>query len=72
MKTYSITIPDDKEKTFLEWMKNLAFVKQIEQLSSDINIPEEHKQLVRQRMKQMEEHPESMMSWEDIENKIKI
>lgn len=71
MKTYSITIPDDKESLFIEWMKSISFVKKIEAIS-DIEIPEEHKQLVRQRMKQMEEHPESMMSWEDIENKIKL
>jgi hypothetical protein len=71
MKTYSITIPDNKENLFVEWMKSISFVKKIEVIS-DIEIPEEQKQLVRQRMKQMEEHPESMMSWEDIENKIKL
>ena len=72
MKTYSITIPDNKEKVFIEWMKNLAFVKQIEQLSSDIDIPEEHKQIVRQRIKKMEEHPENLLSWEEVERKIKL
>jgi len=71
MKTYSITIPDNKENLFIEWMKSVSFVKKIEDVS-DIDIPEEHKQLVRQRMKQMEEHPESMLSWEDIENKTKL
>ena len=71
MKTYSITIPDNKENLFIEWMKSVSFVKKIEDIS-DIDIPEEHKQLVRQRMKQMEEHPESMLSWEDIENKTKL
>jgi hypothetical protein len=71
MKTYSITIPDNKESLFIEWMKSISFVKKIE-IVSDIDIPEEHKQLVRQRIKQMEEHPESMMSWEDFEKEIKL
>jgi hypothetical protein len=38
----------------------------------DINIPEEHKQMVRERLQRMEEHPENCLSWEDIERKIKL
>jgi hypothetical protein len=38
----------------------------------DIAIPEEHKKIVRQRLKHMEEHPESYLNWEDIERKIKL
>jgi len=55
--------------------------KEKEQLSSvlwdeireeDIVIPEEHKKIVRQRLKQMEEHPDNYLIWEDIERKIKL
>jgi len=35
-------------------------------------IPENHKKIVRQRLKRMEEHPESCLSWEDIKRKIKL
>ena len=38
----------------------------------EIDIPEEHKKIVGQRLKRMEEQPESCLSWEDIERKIKI
>lgn len=38
----------------------------------EIDIPEEHKQIVRQRLKRMEEQPESCLTWEDIEGKIKL
>ena len=38
----------------------------------EINIPEGNKKIVRQRLKQMEEHPENCLSWEDIERKIKL
>jgi len=38
----------------------------------EIYIPEEHKQIVGQRLKRMEEQPESCLTWEDIERKIKL
>ncbi len=38
----------------------------------EIDIPEEHKQIVRDRLIRMEEKPESCLSWEDIERKIKL
>lgn len=39
---------------------------------SEIGIPEEHKQIVEQRLKRMEEQPESCLNWEDIERKIRL
>jgi len=38
----------------------------------EIFIPEDHKKIVRQRLKRMEESPETSLSWEDIEGKIKL
>lgn len=38
----------------------------------EIDIPEEHKQIVRQRLTRMEEQLESCLLWEDIERKIKL
>lgn len=38
----------------------------------DVEIPEEHKQIVRQRLKRMERQPESCLGWEEIERKIKL
>ena len=38
----------------------------------EIDIPEEHKQIVGQRLKRMEVQPESCLTWEDIERKIKL
>ncbi len=36
-----------------------------------IDNPEEQQEIVRSRIKQMEENPESYLSWEDIESMIK-
>ena len=35
---------------------------------TEIDIPEAHKQEVRNRIKEMEEHPENRLSWEEIES----
>lgn len=71
MKSFTITIPDNKENIFIEFMNSISFVKKIE-VADDIFIPEEDKQLVRKRLKQLEEQPESCNSWNDIESKIKL
>lgn len=39
---------------------------------TEIDISEEHKQIVKRRLKRMEDHPESCLSWEDIESKIRL
>lgn len=70
MKTYSITIPDNKEKVFIEWMKNLAFVKQIEQQSNSIDIPEEHKEIIRQRIKTTRK--KDMLDWEQEKDNFRL
>jgi hypothetical protein len=41
-----------------------------EQNIDDIVIPEEHKQIVRERIKKYENSPESYHSWDDIERKM--
>ena len=43
-----------------------------ESKEEEIDIPEEHKQIVSQRLARMEEQPESCLLWEDIERKIKL
>jgi hypothetical protein len=52
--------------------QQLSSVLWDEASEEEIDIPESHKKIVRQRLKNMEEHPESSLSWEDIERKIKL
>ena len=56
--------PKEKQK--------LSIVLWDETKEEEIDIPEGHKKIVRQRLKRMEEHPEDSLSWEDIERKIKL
>lgn len=41
-----------------------------EQSVDDAVIPEEHKQIVRQRIKKYENQPNSYLSWDDIEGQM--
>lgn len=71
MKSFTISIPDNKEDIFIEIMKSISFVKNIKvEISADIS--QEHKDIVRKRIKNLEEHPESCLEWEDIEKRIQL
>jgi hypothetical protein len=52
--------------------QQLSSVLWEETREEEIVIPEEHKKIVKQRLIRMEEHPESCLSWVDIERKIKL
>ena len=71
MKSFTISIPDNKEDLFIEMMKNISFVKNIKEESSS-EIKQEHKDIVRMRIQRLNEHPESSLQWEDIERKIQL
>ena len=40
MKVFSITMQDDKENIFIELMNSVSFVKKIEAVSDDNEIPQ--------------------------------
>lgn len=71
MKQFTITIPDNKKDIFVDMMKSINYVKKIEE-STPVDIPGEHMQIVRERIKKYENSPESYLNWEDIEKKIKL
>jgi len=50
--------------------RQLRAVLEIEQSNDDIIIPEEHKQIVRERKKKYEKSPDSYVDWNEIENKM--
>ena len=70
MKQIAVTIPDNKESLFIELLKSLSFVKRIETIE-DFVIPEEQKQIVRQRMKASENDPSVLLKWDEVKHKIK-
>ena len=64
MKQIAVTIPDNKESLFIELMKSIPFVKEIETIEEFI-IPEEQKQIVRKRIKASETDPSRLLKWDE-------
>ena len=56
--------PKEKQK--------LSSVLWDETKEEEVFIPEGHKKIVRKRLKRMEESPETTLSWQDIERKLKL
>ncbi len=69
MKQIAITIPDNKEALFIELMKNLSFVQNIETVESN-DIPECHKAIIDERMENYKQNPESYRDWNVVQKEI--
>lgn len=50
----------------------LREVLDIAKSSEDVSMPEEHKQIVRERIKKYENNPDSYLQWNKIENEVII
>ncbi|NOX84929.1 MAG: addiction module protein [Chlorobi bacterium] len=71
MKQFKVTIPDSKAQLFIEIMKSLSFVKDIEE-NIEMEIPEEHKSIVRERIEKYKNNTQDYTDWEDISQKINL
>ena len=71
MVQFTISVTDNKAKVFLEFMKNLNFVNKIEKHNSDESfiIPQNHIDIVRERVKETEENPDRLLDWDDVKDK---
>jgi hypothetical protein len=69
MKQITVTIPDNKESLFMELMKSLSFVKNVETTES-VDIPEWHMAIIDQRMENYSKNPESYRDWDDVQKEI--
>jgi hypothetical protein len=73
MKSYTITIPNNKENYFLEMMKSISFIKKIEAIE-DIDIPTWHKLIIDQRLAAYKTNPSDVIDFnkacDDIEKDL--
>lgn len=63
MREVTLKIPDKKLKFFMELIKQLGL-----EVSSEQEISEEHKSIVRERIRSAKS--EDMIAWKDARNKI--
>ncbi|GEM_PF-848333 len=67
MKVFSVTIQDDKEHMFMELLNSVSFVKKIEAIPDDENIPQWHKAILDQRL---QSESEDYLDWETVQTEI--
>jgi hypothetical protein len=62
----TLNVKDEKASFFIELIQNLDFV----QMNDDFDIPEEHKQIVMERIKNAS--PDKLFKWENIKDNFKF
>ena len=71
MKQFMITIPDQEESSFIKLMKSISYISRIEE-TTVLSIPEEHKQLVQERIEKYKNNPENYLTTDNLEDKLNL
>lgn len=67
MKEVTLKIPDKKFGFFMELIKQLGI-----EVSEEEEIPEEHKTIVRERIKQSGQNPERLQDWDQVQDSFRF
>jgi hypothetical protein len=67
MKEVILQIPDKKLGFFMELIKHLGI-----EVSEEREIPEEHKAIVRDRIKKSRQNPERLLDWDQVQDSFKL
>ena len=67
MKQVTLNIPDNKYQFFIELVSNLGFVK-----TEELDIPEEHKAIVRERNLKSKENPDRLLDWDQVQDEFRF
>ncbi len=68
MKEIILRIPDQKVDFVLELIKQLG----LEVSSEELEIPEEHKAIVRERIKKSKANPERLLNWDQVKDNFRL
>lgn len=63
MKEVTLKIPDKKLGFFMELVKQLGF-----EVTQEVEIPEEYKNIVRDRIQKSVNEPERLLDWEKVQD----
>jgi hypothetical protein len=67
MKQVILNIPDNKYQFFIELVRNLGFDK-----AEELDIPEEHKAIVRERTLKSKENPDRLLDWDQVQDEFRF
>lgn len=68
MRQLTLNIEDNKYPFFLELLESMDFVR----VQEEFDVSEEHKQMVRNRLKEIENKPERLLDWDKVKHQIKL
>jgi hypothetical protein len=63
MREVTLKIPEEKFEFYMELFEQLGLEAEME-----YDIPEEHKEIVRERIKRSNENPELLLDWDTIKD----
>ncbi len=67
MREVTLKIPEDKFDFYMELFNKLGL-----EIPEDFDIPEEHKEIVRERVRKSNENPELLLNWDDVKDKFSL
>lgn len=67
MKEVTLKIPDEKFDFFMELVQELGI-----DVTEKMDIPEEHKSIVRERIKKSNKDPDRLIDWDKAKDSFKI
>ncbi len=67
MKEITLKIPDKKIEFFLKLVEELGF-----EVSQEVDIPDEYKAIVRERIQKSVQEPERLLDWEKVKDDFKL
>jgi hypothetical protein len=67
MKKITLEIPDDKWNFFKELIRELGLV-----VSEEVDISDEHKTIVRERMAKSDQDPERLLDWDQVQDRFEL
>lgn len=66
MAQITLEIADNKLDFFKELIESLDFVK----ISKEYVVPQEHQDIVMERLEEMDNNPEQKLNWDDIKDTL--
>ena len=70
MKQITINIPDNKFNFVMELFNNIDFIEVNQEHIEEI--PESHKNIVRERVNKSNDDPSRLLSWDEAKLKLKV
>jgi len=73
MKQITVNVPEEKFKFFIELISSLGFTKAATtEDATDFTVPEFHKKIVRERIKNFKKNPKKAFSQKEVDKRIKF